>query len=417
MNILIKPPQALEEEFKKLSPEDQKMIGTQVLTIKNQKEEEVKQRARELAKQQAKDAEFANSKFFAGNVVESIIKGKGILADGRAVPYTESELKNLGITADDLDGTVGMAIDNASRTRNWSGIDAIIKHPLTGVALRNYFKSSLSSSVANTTAGDTEYKPIVQIALNMYDGLGDKASVAFGDNANDIRALYILDRTQGSEQARQIFAQAKVVLADNTRAEQIEKEVQNQHTTVTNVTDLIYGRNDIKVNLHGDENAELGRDVHDLAKILVASGISKGYEVAQDKLVGQHYAINGALVPYADLPLDKIQGLTEGQVTEGLKETYYNLLETELGGAQGVTTRYIKTIDGGQLVMTKIGTGRSVTWKVKDMANDIKYTLDHKDTNTYERVRPQRYVVGDPYAYTAGETPEEDYSDEDIMYP
>ena len=261
--------QALDDTFKKMTPEERREYSDTYDDHKRRIEAE--QRAREAAARAAaqRQSQGGNSTEFALGRARSIV---GNMASGNmtGVPQSDKELIAAGTNNESMAMAVREALDNAVANGNTALFASIANQPVARKGMLDWFNNNLEIDLKS---GDPN-RPSIRAAMEVMNGAGEYSSIILGKHYSNIRTYKVLADTYGPEQGSLLFRQSMLAQADEGRMSQYRKEIEDLGDFGGNVASVTFPQEDGVAEYFGDTNmpAEMAQKVKDLAVSLRATG-------------------------------------------------------------------------------------------------------------------------------------------------
>lgn len=260
---------ALDDTFKKMSPEERREYSDSYDYHKRRVEAE--QRAREAAARAAaqkqsqggNSAELALSR--ARTIVDYCITGKQT-----GVPQTDRDLNLAGTTPEAMSQAVREALDTAAANGNTAIFASIANQAIARKGMLDWFNTNLEIDVKS---GNPD-RPSVKAALAVLQGSGEYASIILGKHYSNMRMFDTIVKTYGPEEGANLYRQAMLAQADEGRVNQYRKEIEDLGDFGGNVASVTFPQEDGVAEYLGNSNMPpvMAQKVKDLAVALRSTG-------------------------------------------------------------------------------------------------------------------------------------------------
>lgn len=283
---------ALNETFKKMSPEEHREYADYYDYHKRRIEVEQREReaaARAAAQKQSQggnSAEFALSR--ARTIVDYCIEGKQT-----GVPQTDRDLNLAGTTPEAMSQAVREALDTAVANGNTAIFASIANQAIARKGMLDWFNTNLEIDIKS---GNPD-RPSVKAALAVMQGAGEYASIILGKHYSNIRMFDTIVKTYGPEEGANLYRQAMLAQADEGRVQQYRKEIEDLGDFGGNVASITFPQEDGVAEYLGDSNMPpvMAQKVKDLAVALRSTGQFSAYEAkarATQDIASQYVAFH-----------------------------------------------------------------------------------------------------------------------------
>lgn len=255
---------ALDDTFKKMSPEEHREYADSYDYHKRRIEEE--QRKREAAAERQRKA--LPSEFAVGRA-RSIV---GNMASGNmtGVPQNDKDLIAAGTNPESMAMAVREALDNAVANGNTAIFATIANQAIARKGMMDWFNTNLEIDIKS---GDPD-RPSVKAALAVMQGAGEYASIILGKHYSNMRMFDTVVKTYGPEEGANLYRQAMLAQADEGRMKQYRKEIEALGDYGGNVASVTFPQEDGVPEYLGDSNMPpvMAQKVKDLAVVLRSTG-------------------------------------------------------------------------------------------------------------------------------------------------
>ena len=260
---------ALDDTFKKMSPEEHREYSDSYDYHKRRIEAEQKEReaaARAAAQKQSQggnSAEFALSR--ARTIVDYCITVKQT-----GVPQTDRDLNLAGTTPEAMSQAVREALDTAVANGNTAIFASIANQAIARKGMMDWFNTNLEIDIKS---GNPD-RPSVKAALAVMQGAGEYASIILGKHYSNMRMFDTVVKTYGPEEGANLYRQAMLAQADEGRMKQYKKEIEDLGDYGGNVASVTFPQEDGVPEYFGDSNMPpvMAQKVKDLAVVLRSTG-------------------------------------------------------------------------------------------------------------------------------------------------
>lgn len=260
---------ALDDTFKKMSPEEHREYSDSYDYHKRRIEAE--QREREAAAKAAaqKQSQGGNSTEYALGRARSIV---GNMASGNmtGVPQSDKDLIAAGTNPESMAMAVRETLDNAIAQGNTALFASIANQAIARKGMMDWFDTNLDIDIKS---GNPD-RPSVKAALAVMQGAGEYASSILGKHYSNMRMFDTVVKTYGPEEGANLYRQAMLAQADEGRMEQYKKEVEDLGDYGGNVASITFPQEDGVAEYLGDSNMPpvMAQKVKDLAVVLRSTG-------------------------------------------------------------------------------------------------------------------------------------------------
>lgn len=260
---------ALDDTFKKMSPEERREYSDSYDYHKRRVEAEQREReaaARAAAQKQSQggnSAELALSR--ARTIVDYCITGKQT-----GVPQTDRDLNLAGTTPEAMSQAVREALDTAAANGNTAIFASIANQAIARKGMLDWFNTNLEIDVKS---GNPD-RPSVKAALAILQGSGEYASIILGKHYSNMRMFDTIVKTYGPEEGANLYRQAMLAQADEGRVNQYKKEIEDLGDFGGNVASVTFPQEDGVAEYLGNSNMPpvMAQKVKDLAVALRSTG-------------------------------------------------------------------------------------------------------------------------------------------------
>lgn len=261
--------QALDDTFKKMSPEEHREYSDSYDYHKRRIEAE--QREREAAARAAaqRQSQGGNTTEFALGRARSIV---GNMASGNmtGVPQSDKALIAAGTNPESMAMAVREALDNAVANGNTTIFASIANQAIARKGMTDWFDTNLDIDIKS---GNPD-RPSVKAALAVMQGAGEYASIILGKHYPNMRMFDTIVKTYGPEEGANLYRQAMLAQADEGRVKQYKKEIEDLGDYGGNVASITFPQEDGVAEYLGDSNMPpvMAQKVKDLAVVLRSTG-------------------------------------------------------------------------------------------------------------------------------------------------
>lgn len=319
---------ALDDTFKKMSPEDHREYAGSYDYHKRRIEAE--QREREAAARAAaqKQSQSGNSTEFALGRARSIVAN---MASGNmtGVPQNDKDLIASGTNQESMAMAVREALDNAVANGNTAIFASIANQAIARKGMMDWFNTNLDIDIKS---GNPD-RPSVKAALAVMQGAGEYASIILDKHYSNMRMFDTVVKAYGPEEGANLYRQAMLAQADEGRVKQYRKEIEDLGDYGGNVASITFPQEDGVPEYLGDTNMPpvMAQKVKDLAVVLRSTGQFSASEAkarATQDIASQYVAFHNkdtgklmCLIPKGDY-----QAIINGpQTNEDLDEAFTEL--------------------------------------------------------------------------------------------
>lgn len=261
--------QALDDTFKKMSPEERREYSDSYDYHNRRIETEQREReaaARAAAQRQSQggnSAEFALSR--ARTIVDYAIAGKQT-----GVPQTDRDLSLAGTTPEAMSQAVREALDTAVANGNTAIFATIANQAIARKGMLDWFNTNLE---IDAKSGNPD-RPSIKAALAVMQGAGEYASNILGKHYSNMRMYDTVVKAYGPEEGANLYRQAMLAQADEGRMGQYRKEIEDLGDFGGNIASITFPQEDGVAEYLGDSNMPpvMAQKVKDLAIVLRSTG-------------------------------------------------------------------------------------------------------------------------------------------------
>lgn len=262
--------QALDDTFKKMSPEERRAYSDsydyhnrRIETEQREREAAARAAAQKQSQQGGNTAEFMLSR--ARQIVDYCIQGKQT-----GVPQTDRDLSLAGTTPEAMSQAVRESLDTAVANGNTAIFASIANQAIARKGMMDWFNTNLEIDVKS---GNPD-RPSIKAALAVMQGAGEYASIILGKHYSNMRMFDTVVKTYGPEEGANLYRQAMLAQADEGRMSQYRKEIEDLGDFGGNVASVTFPQEDGVAEYFGNSNMPpvMAQKVRDLAVVLRSTG-------------------------------------------------------------------------------------------------------------------------------------------------
>lgn len=319
---------ALDNTFKKMSPEDHREYAESYDYHKRRIEAEQREREAAARATAQRQSQSGNSTEFALGRARSIVAN---MASGNmtGVPQNDKDLIASGTNQESMAMAVREALDNAIANGNTAIFASIANQAIARKGMMDWFNTNLDIDIKS---GNPD-RPSVKAALAVMQGAGEYASIILDKHYSNMRMFDTVVKAYGPEEGANLYRQAMLAQADEGRVRQYRKEIEDLGDYGGNVASVTFPQEDGVPEYLGDNNMPpvMAQKVKDLAVVLRSTGQFSASEAkarATQDIASQYVAFHNkdtgklmCLIPKGDY-----QAIINGpQTNEDLDEAFTEL--------------------------------------------------------------------------------------------